>query len=195
MTMSYPFTRKDAKSPEWKAALAWLVGQGAPADPTLRFEPGVFPGRPELSFESAQVKFTLPGFDDFDVDAGLLLRGPSLALTELEAHFRFGDPKVVKHYGYVREVPPAAPPGPTDHGPVGSPIGARIRDSQVLRNFVRAHGYEPLGLYASAWGDDYPDGSTWEGAAGKFRKYREDTPFGQRAFWERETLLRGEAVE
>lgn len=183
--MAYPFTRADAKNPEWASVLVWLVAQGAPPKPRLRFEQGHFPGRSDLSYETAQVTFSLPNFEPYDLDAGLVFQGPGLALTELEVHFNFGNPRVAKHYRYVGEVPPDAPPGPTDHGPIGSPIGARILDPQVLKNFKRTHGHEPLGLYASAWGDEYSDGSSWTGEAGTFLKYREDTPFGQRAFWER----------
>ena len=166
---SYPFTPEDAKSDRWRRILAWLVANGAP-EPTTRVSESTFPGRPDLSFQETQIVFQKPGFAEEVMNAGLVLRGPGLALTHLEVAFKFGNPAVAKHFDYAPEQPTPLP-GPTPLPPQPEdPVGAEI---------LNAPGnYEclPGDKHQTGYVHVRPDGT-------RFRKVMRLTPFGSQVWW------------
>ena len=112
---SYPFTEQDAQSDRWRRLQIWLALQ-LPSDVTFALLKRDTPGIGEESV----VVFQRPAFSDAEVNAGLFLRGPSIALTELQVHFHFGEPSIPVFFDYVREAPTSAPtPTPLPSQPAG----------------------------------------------------------------------------
>jgi hypothetical protein len=88
----------------FQRVLDWLVANGAPEP---QFEMGGSYGAPFGGLRGPdQIRWRKAGKPDVLTDAVLTFLNPSTALAELESHFGFGNPSVVKPY--VREIP--APP-------------------------------------------------------------------------------------
>lgn len=108
MFSSYPFTAADEASDRWKKLQVWLALQ-LPSNMSFRLLRRHVPG----IGEEAVVLFSRPEHKDVELDAGLLLRGPAIALTDLEVQFDFGDPSEPVFFDYVREAPAPPPKRPT----------------------------------------------------------------------------------
>lgn len=160
---SYPFTDADAQSDRWRRLQVWLALQ-LPSDMTFALTKRDTPG----IGEEEVVVFTRSGYADDEVNAGLLLRGPSIALTQLQVHFHFGDPTQPVFFDYVRQIPPPAiKPTPLPPQPEG--IGGETMPGS--------------GVYFALPGDTRPNGALMIMNGKTYRKTVQLTPFGPRMFY------------
>ena len=100
---------------KFKLVTSWLVKQGAPEAALVMVAGDPIPGCP-ASPAWPYLEFSKPGFETAVHDYGLVLGSPSVALTELELHFKFGNPFVMKVYSDAPQ--PANPIGPAVDGRV-----------------------------------------------------------------------------
>lgn len=165
MFESYPFTANDAVSDRFLKILEFLTKNGAPIPILTSIDSFTYNPDGNKKYTEYSLLFRAPGFDQLLLNAGMVLRGPSIALIELQIHFSFGNPTIPIFLDYIQEVtsklstPSELPPLPLN--PVGVPIhpGAKI--------------------YFSNPGDTNPNGFIYISADGKkFQKVVKLTPFG-----------------
>lgn len=159
-TWGAPACDVDATKQKFTWVSDWLVSKGAPAPSVKRYQ---LNGPAGPSPEYAFAVFERPKYEQALHDYCLMLGSPSVTLTELESHFRFGNPFVGKVYSDPPPPAPAAPPAPS---PPANPIGPPVEGLACV--------------YFPAVGDTSPAGTVFEGK----RKVVRMTPFGSQSWWE-----------
>lgn len=167
---SYPFTDAELSSDRWKKIEIWLA-LNLPSDVTFSVRKSTSDEAPGVhAFQEYFITFNRSGFDAYEADCGLVLRGPSIILTDLQSHFNFGDPTKPVFFDYVRETPtPKDPPTFTIVQP-SNPIGNETAPGS--------------GVFFALPGDLRPNGVIYIAPTGqRYLKIVQLTPFGPRAYY------------
>jgi hypothetical protein len=143
----------------------WLVLKGAPQGGIffVRMQPiPGFPEPPELPF----VRFEKPGFEPSIHDYCLVIKSPSVTLTELQVAFKFGNPFEAQVYRDPQPPVSDDPPPAKFPGQPENPIGPAVEGRECL--------------FYPALGDKLPAGSVYQGKRKVLRRWA----FGESAWWE-----------
>lgn len=169
---SYPFTSEDVKSSRWIKILEWFKAN-IPERVEFILKQTESNAAPNLQpYHVFTLVFLSAGYANYGMDAGLVLRGPTIAMVDLMSHFEFGDPTKNLFFDYVREVPSTQVFG------LPTPLPVQPNNPVGLETFSGS------GVFFSLPGDLNPSGTIVTQPSGnKYKKIIRMTPFGPSSYY------------